>query len=65
MKTFTLSAVALAALIGFSGAALAQNRATMPLFNTELYTRHLENAYLAMHQRHQSGLLPEPIYVPE
>jgi protein O-GlcNAc transferase len=46
-------------------AKLAQNRATMPLFNTELYTRHLENAYLAMHQRHQSGLLPEPIYVPE
>ncbi len=46
-------------------AKLAQNRATQPLFNAELYTRHIESAYLAMYQRYQSGLLPEAIYVPE
>jgi hypothetical protein len=37
----------------------------MPLFNTELYTRHLESAYAAMHQRHQNGLPPDHIHIPE
>jgi protein O-GlcNAc transferase len=46
-------------------AKLAQNRATMPLFDTGLYTRHLERAYEAMHQRHQSGLRPDHIHIPE
>jgi protein O-GlcNAc transferase len=46
-------------------AKLAEHRATMPLFNTELYTRHLEAAYAAMHQRHQSGLPPDHIRIPE
>ncbi len=46
-------------------ARLAQNRATKPLFDTGLYTRHIESAYVAMHRRHQNGLLPDHIYVPE
>jgi protein O-GlcNAc transferase len=44
-------------------AKLAQHRVTQPLFNTELYTRHIERAYEAMHQRHQSGLRPEHIRI--
>jgi protein O-GlcNAc transferase len=46
-------------------AKLAQHRATMPLFNTELYTRHLEGAYAAMHRRHQDGLAPDHIQIAE
>jgi protein O-GlcNAc transferase len=42
---------------------LAQNRATKPLFNTPLFTRHLEGAYAAMHSRRQNGLLPDHIHV--
>jgi protein O-GlcNAc transferase len=44
---------------------LAQNRLTKPLFDTKLYTRHIESAYVAMYQRHQNGLSPDHIYVPE
>jgi protein O-GlcNAc transferase len=44
---------------------LVENRLTKPLFNTKLYTRHIESAYASMHQRHQSGLLPDHIYVAE
>lgn len=43
---------------------LASNRLTHPLFNTELYARHLEAAYSAMWQRHQQGLAPEHLVVP-
>jgi protein O-GlcNAc transferase len=46
-------------------ARLAENRATIPLFDTELYTRHLEGAYAAMHRRHQGGLPPDHIHVAE
>ncbi|HVG51513.1 MAG TPA: tetratricopeptide repeat protein [Xanthobacteraceae bacterium] len=35
---------------------LADNRLTAPLFDTALFTRHLEDAYGAMHARHQAGL---------
>jgi protein O-GlcNAc transferase len=42
---------------------LAQNRATKPLFNTKLYTKHLEGAYAAMYSRCQNGLLPDHIHV--
>jgi protein O-GlcNAc transferase len=42
---------------------LAQNRATQPLFNTKLYTRHLEGAYASMYSRCQNGLLPDHIHV--
>jgi protein O-GlcNAc transferase len=44
---------------------LAQNRLTKPLFDTQLYTRHIESAYLTMHQRHQAGLPCDHIHVPE
>jgi predicted O-linked N-acetylglucosamine transferase (SPINDLY family) len=42
---------------------LHRNRLTMPLFNTEQFTRHLENAYTHMYERYQADLSPEHIYV--
>jgi protein O-GlcNAc transferase len=44
---------------------LAQNRLTKPLFDTQSYTRHIESAYLTMHQRHQTGLPHDHIHVPD
>ena len=43
---------------------LAANRETHPLFDTALFTRHLESALSAMHERHLRGLPPERIDVP-
>ena len=43
---------------------LTDIRLSSPLFNTELFTRHIEAAYTAMCQRHQSGLAPDHILVP-
>jgi protein O-GlcNAc transferase len=43
---------------------LAGNRLAAPLFNTRLYTRHIEAAYTAMYERHQAGLPPDHIIVP-
>jgi protein O-GlcNAc transferase len=43
---------------------LDRNRLTMPLFDTELFTRHLEDAYTQMYERYQGDLSPEHIYVP-
>jgi protein O-GlcNAc transferase len=43
---------------------LIGNRLSTPLFNTELFTRHVEAAYTAMLRRHQSGLAPDHIVVP-
>ncbi len=42
---------------------LIDNRFTTPLFDTGLFTRHIEAAYAAMYERYQSGLAPEPIVV--
>jgi predicted O-linked N-acetylglucosamine transferase (SPINDLY family) len=42
---------------------LDRNRLTTPLFDTHAFTRHLENAFLQMYQRHQSGSSPEHIFV--
>jgi predicted O-linked N-acetylglucosamine transferase (SPINDLY family) len=42
---------------------LRKNRTTMPLFDTERFTRHLEDAYAQMHERCQSGAGAEDIYV--
>ena len=42
---------------------LAQNRLTHPLFNTKLFTRHIEDAYTQMWERHQAALLPDHIRV--
>jgi protein O-GlcNAc transferase len=44
-------------------ARLAQNRLTMPLFDTKLFTRHMESAFVAMHRRHQAGQPPDHISV--
>ena len=43
---------------------LADNRLTAPLFDTELFTKHIEAAYTAMYQRHQAGFQPEHIVIP-
>jgi protein O-GlcNAc transferase len=42
---------------------LQRNRLKMPLFDTEGFTRHLENAYMQMYERYQSDLSPEHINV--
>ena len=42
---------------------LAQNRLTMPLFDTRLFTRHMEAAFAAMHLRHQAGERPDHINI--
>jgi len=42
---------------------LARNRLTTPLFDTPLYTKHLEAAYEAMYHRYQAGLRPDHISV--
>ena len=44
---------------------LADNRLTTPLFDTGLYTKHIEAAYTAMYERHQTGLAPDHIYIPD
>ena len=43
---------------------LAANRLTTALFDTKLSTKHLEAAYAAMHERHQAGLSPDHIVIP-
>ncbi len=40
---------------------LAANRLTHPLFNTALFTKHLESAYVSMWKRHHQGLAPDHI----
>lgn len=40
---------------------LAAKRITAPLFDTRLYTRHLESALAAVHARRRAGLPPEDL----
>ena len=42
---------------------LTQNRATCSLFNTALFTQHIESAYQAAYDRYHEGLAPDHIYV--
>jgi protein O-GlcNAc transferase len=42
---------------------LADNVPKKPLFDTRLFTRHMEIAYQAMYRRHQSGLPPDHMNV--
>jgi predicted O-linked N-acetylglucosamine transferase (SPINDLY family) len=42
---------------------LAQNRLTTPIFDTPLFTRHIEAAYAAMAERYRAGLAPDHIFV--
>jgi predicted O-linked N-acetylglucosamine transferase (SPINDLY family) len=44
---------------------LEQNRLTKPLFDTELYARHLEYAYQKMYDLMDAGLPPTDIIVPD
>jgi len=43
---------------------LADNRLTTPLFDTKLFTRHIEAAFTAMADRHNAGFKPDHIVVP-
>ncbi|QOZ36882.1 glycosyltransferase family 41 protein [Bradyrhizobium sp. CCBAU 53421] len=45
-------------------ARLAANRLAAPLFDTRRFTRHIETAYTAMHERHRAGIAPDHIVVP-
>lgn len=42
---------------------LERNRLTTPLFDTELFAKHIEAAYTQMYERYQAGLPPEHICV--
>jgi protein O-GlcNAc transferase len=42
---------------------LAENRLIMPLFDTQLFTKHIETAYTAMYERYQMGMPPDHIVV--
>jgi predicted O-linked N-acetylglucosamine transferase (SPINDLY family) len=42
---------------------LARNHLTTPLFDTKLFTGHMEAAFVAMHRRHQAGLPPDHINI--
>ena len=44
---------------------LAENRLTTPLFDTKLFTKHIEAAYAAMYERYQADLPLDHIYVPK
>jgi predicted O-linked N-acetylglucosamine transferase (SPINDLY family) len=44
-------------------ARLDANRRTHPLFDAVLYTRHLEQAYEAVHVRRMAGLVPDEIVI--
>jgi predicted O-linked N-acetylglucosamine transferase (SPINDLY family) len=43
---------------------LAANRLTTPLFDMTLFTKHIEAAYSAMHERYQAELSPDHIVIP-
>ena len=42
---------------------LTQNLPSAPLYDTPLFTRHLESAYKVMYDRYNDGLEPDHIYV--
>ena len=44
---------------------LAHQRATRPVFNTDLYRQHLESAYWALSDRQRRGELPQAFTVPQ
>lgn len=44
-------------------ARLKQNLLTTPLFDTPLFTKNLESAYMQIYKRHQESLLPEHLYI--
>ena len=44
---------------------LKKNRLTTPLFNTERFTRKIEEAYTEMYRRYQNDLPPDHIHIPK
>jgi predicted O-linked N-acetylglucosamine transferase (SPINDLY family) len=42
---------------------LFDNRLTTPLFNTPLFAKNLETAYIEMYERYQADLQPDHIYI--
>jgi protein O-GlcNAc transferase len=44
---------------------LADKRLSAPLFDTALFTKHLEDGYQQVYQRYYDGKLPDDIFVPE
>jgi protein O-GlcNAc transferase len=42
---------------------LADNRLTRPLFDTRLFTQHIEAAYTTVYERHRAGLPPDHVQV--
>ena len=42
---------------------LERNRLTTPLFDTQLFTRHIEKAYRMMYERYQDDLPPDHLYI--
>ena len=44
---------------------LASSIRTQPLFDTQLFTRHIESAFRIMHERHHAGLPPDYLVIPE
>ncbi len=42
---------------------LAGNRLTTPLFDTPLFAKNLEAAYIQMYERYQAGLEPEHLFI--
>jgi len=42
---------------------LEKNRLTTPLFDTLSFTKNLESAFIAMHERYRSDLPPDHIYI--
>jgi len=42
---------------------LERQRSTTPLFDVELFTKNIEDAYFQMYERYQSDLPPEAIYL--
>jgi predicted O-linked N-acetylglucosamine transferase (SPINDLY family) len=42
---------------------LNRNRLTTPLFDSDLFTEHIESAYRQMYERYHAGLEPDHIYV--
>ena len=44
---------------------LEKNRLTTPLFDTALFTKHIEAAYIKVYDKYQADLLPDHIYIPD
>jgi predicted O-linked N-acetylglucosamine transferase (SPINDLY family) len=43
---------------------LARNRLSTPLFDTELFARHIERGFSRIYQRYHAGLAPDHLHVP-